>query len=438
MYSAAFAWARAISYVEEQLGALITTTWLDDAEIVGLEDDRMIICSPSDFRREQIRRNCQRYIEEALKELYKRDIQLVVWGRSELQEHRDTKAIGPVWIRDPNFSFENFIAGTSNPIPLRAAIHVARHPGDPVYDPLYLYGAPGVGKTHLLYAIANAVAERFPEKKLVYVRGEQFTNELVRAIQTSGTMSFKKRYREADVLLVDDIQFIAGKESTQEEFFHTFNHLYEHGKQIVITSDRRPSDMATLEDRLKGRFGVGVMVQITPPDADTRVLIVRDKAKKLGLGLDEASVEHIAHKLCDDVRQIEGGLHKIRAFHDLSDMPLTVEHITQVLADMGSSGTEAPIDADTVLRYVCRYYGVEQKQIMSQQRSRNVAEPRRVAMYLIRSLTKLSFPDIGRYFGRDHGTVHHAVKKMESDLKSDGGRLAAVLQDIEASIKSNT
>lgn len=436
MYSAAFAWAKAINYIDTQFGAYIST-WLDDAEVVEMKDDMLIIYSPSDFRQESIRRTCKQYIEDALKELYKRDIELIVWGESELRQYRNTKETKSLWTYNPHFNFDNYIAGTSNTVPLKAAMHIAENPGDSVYNPLYLYGAPGVGKTHLLYAIANSITQHFPEKNVVYVRGEQFTNELVQSILTSSTMDFKKKYREADVLLMDDIHFIAGKESTQEEFFHTFNDLYERGKQIVITSDRKPSDMATLEDRLKGRFGVGVMVGITPPNVDTRILIIRDKAKKLGLRLDEESVQFLSDRLCDNVRQIEGGLRKIRAFHDLSGMPLTPGNIARTIEDIQTSETSMVITPDIVVRYVCRYYGIEEKQLKSQLRSKNISEPRQVAMYLIRHLTKMSFPDIGQYFGRDHGTVHHSVKKVEAALRSGDERMDGILKDIQMTIESN-
>ena len=437
MYSAAFAWGKVIQYMEGQFGPVVITAWLDDAEVVELKDDTLVIFSPSDFRQEQIRRSCQRHIEDALRELYKRDIALDVWGESELKRYRNEKKARSMWTYNPQFSFENYIAGTSNTVPLKAAMHIAENPGDPVYNPLYLYGSPGVGKTHLLYAIANAVTRNFPEKNVVYVKGEQFTTELVQSILTSSTMDFKKKYRQADVLLVDDIQSIAGKESTQEEFFNTFNELYERGKQIVITSDRKPSDMSTLEDRLKGRFGAGVMVEIAQPNEDTRLMIVRDKAQKLGLSLDEPAVAYISDKLRDNVRQIEGGLRKIRAFRDLSGMTLTADNIARTIEDVQTAQTAAVITPDLVVRYVCRYYGIQEKQLRSQQRSKHITEPRQVAMYLIRDLTKMSFPNIGQYFGRDHGTVHHSVKKVVSALRGGDQRLEGVLADIQRSIESN-
>ena len=376
MYSAAYVWAKVVSCVEEQYGPLIVSSWLDDAEPVELSDKRLILYSPSDFRQETIRRNCKDCIEAALRDLFRMEAELVVWGDSELKSYRSERSAKSMWSYNPQFCFENYIAGSSNPIPLKASRHVAEHPGDSVYNPLYLYGAPGVGKTHLLYAIANHISQHAPETNVVYVKGEQFTNELIQAIMNGSTMAFKKKYREADVLLVDDIQFIAGKESTQEEFFHTFNHLFEHRKQIVITSDRKPVEMATLEDRLKGRFGVGVTIGIAPPDETTRELIIRDKAEKLGLKLDEPTVRCISGMLCDNVRQIEGGLRKIRAYHDLSGMDLTRDNIERTIADVRTAQTAAPVTPELVVRYVCRYYGIEEAQLKSQLRSKNISEPR--------------------------------------------------------------
>lgn len=436
MYSAAFAWAKAMNDIERQFGPCVLT-WLDDAELISLREDQLIIYSPSDFRQESIRRNCKQYIEYSLSSLFKREIELVVWGESELQQYRCACQTKSLWTNNPHFSFDNYIAGTSNTMPLKAAMHVAENPGDSIYNPLFLYGSPGVGKTHLLYAVANSISRGFPEKNVIYVKGEQFTTELVQSILSSSTMDFKKKYREADVLLMDDVQFIAGKESTQEEFFHTFNDLYERGKQIVITSDRKPSDIATLEDRLKGRFGAGVLVGITPPNADTRILIIRDKAKKLGLTLDESSVRYISGKLCNNVRQIEGALRKLRAFHDLTGMQLNLENISRTIEDIQTAEVSMAVTPDIVVRYVCRYYGIEEKQIKSQLRSKNISEPRQIAMYLIRQLTKMSFPDIGQYFGRDHGTVHHAVKKVESAVNGGDDRIEGILKDIQTSIEAN-
>ena len=437
MYSAAYVWAKVVSYVEERFGPLVVSTWLDDAELVELSETKLILYSPSDFRQETIRRNCKTCIEEALRELFRMDAELVVWGDSQLKRYRSEKKAESLWSYNPQFSFDNYIAGSSNPVPLKAAKYVADHPGDSVYNPLYLYGTPGVGKTHLLCAIANHISQNEPDRNVVYVKGEQFTNELIQAIMGGSTLEFKKKYREADVLLVDDIQFIAGKESTQEEFFHTFNHLFEHRKQMVITSDRKAPDMATLEDRLKGRFGVGVTVEITPPDNHTRELIIRDKAQKLGLKLDDDLVSYVSEMLCDNVRQIEGGLRKIRAYHDLSGMALTLDNIARTIADVQTARISTTVTPEVVMRYVCRYYGIEETQLKSSLRSKNISEPRQVAMYLIRTLTGMSFPEIGKLFDRDHGTVHHAIKKIDASLKQKNNRLEGILKDIQTTIESN-
>lgn len=438
MYSSAYLWAKIIHRLEEQLSPAVVSALLDDAEVVELSEDTLILSTPSDFRKETILRTCKQHIETVAAELCGTRVNVTVWDDSELRKHRNRQKRQPVWSYNPHFSFDSFIAGSSNLMPLKASMYVAEHPGDEVYNPLYIYGPPGVGKTHLLYAIANSIAKDKPDANIVYVKGDQFTNELVQAIMESGTLEFKKKYRQADVLLVDDIQFIAGKDATQEEFFHTFNDLFEFRRQIVLTSDRSPGDMPTLEDRLKGRFGEGVMVQISPPDQETRRKIIQDKAEKLCLTLDEPCIDYLSEKLCDNVRQIEGGLRKLRAYHDLSGMPLTLENVAQTILDLQTAERSTIITAELVVRYVCKYYGVEENQIKSQLRNRNISEPRQVAMFLIRHLTKMSFPSIGQYFGRDQATVQHAVKKVEAALKCKDSRVESILHDIQLAIEEGT
>ena len=436
MLSAAFIWAKTIGYLEQQLDAVTVATWFDDAELVELNEEHLILYTPSLLRRNVIMDRCKDYVEAVLKERFGLQAELLVWNDGELERHRQSRSGKPVWQDHPLFRFETFIAGTSNELPLKAAIHVAEHPGDPIYNPLFFYGAPGVGKTHLLYAIANRVSQTAPSAKIVLVRGEQFTNDLVQAIRRGSSEEFREKYRQADVLLVDDMQFIAGKEATQEEFFNTFNALYEMNKQIVLTSDRRPEDLATLEERLRGRFGTGVIVKIENPDRETRRQIIRAKAALLKLQLDVSAVDYIADTLRSNVRQIEGGLRKLRAWQDLGDMKLTPENIARTLADFQRSEEEVVVTPNAVLRQVCRYYGVEIDQVKGTQRSKNITEPRQVAMYLMHELLKMSLSEIGRYFGRDHTTVGHAVEKVETGCRKRDSSMSAHLCEIKTILTS--
>ena len=438
MQSAAYIWAKVLNQLEERLSAVTVSAWFDDAELIELNEDNLILYTPSDFRQEIILRSCKQHVEDILREQFDLKVKLLVWGDTDLEAHRQTNAPGNIWKINPHFSFDTFVAGAQNEVPLKAAMHVADNVGDSVYNPLYYYGPPGVGKTHLLYSIANRISQSHPEAKIVYVKGDQFTNELVQAILHSSTVAFKKKYREADILLVDDIQFIAGKESTQEEFFHTFNNLYEMRKQIVLTSDRSPNDMPLLEDRLRGRFGEGVMVKIEPPDLDTRKQIIRAKAAVLHLRFGDEVIDYLGERLCDNVRQIEGGLRKVKAFRDLSNMPLTLPNISKIVADIQTSETCAVVTPDTVVRYVCKYFGVDEAQLKSPHRSKNISEPRQIAIYLIRELTGLQLEAIGKYFNRDHGTISVSIKKIQSLLSMKDSNTENILRDIRMNIETNT
>ena len=438
MQSAAYIWAKVLNQLEERLSAVTVSAWFDDAELIELNEDNLILYTPSDFRQEIILRSCKQHVEDILQEQFDLKVKLLVWGDTDLEAHRQTNTPGNIWKINPHFSFDTFVAGAQNEVPLKAAMHVADNVGDSVYNPLYYYGPPGVGKTHLLYSIANRISQSHPEAKIVYVKGDQFTNELVQAILHSSTVAFKKKYREADILLVDDIQFIAGKESTQEEFFHTFNNLYEMRKQIVLTSDRSPNDMPLLEDRLRGRFGEGVMVKIEPPDLDTRKQIIRAKAAELHLRFGDEVIDYLGERLCDNVRQIEGGLRKVKAFRDLSNMPLTLPNISKIVADIQTSETCAVVTPDTVVRYVCKYFGVDEAQLKSPHRSKNISEPRQIAIYLIRELTGLQLEAIGKYFNRDHGTISVSIKKIQSLLSMKDSNTENILRDIRMNIETNT
>ena len=432
MYAASYVWAKVLSYLE-QLSEVMVSAWFDDAEVVELTETELIIYSPSEFRQDRIRATCAPYIEEALQLLFHSHAKLVVWGETE-KKAKQNKSENNCSYFNSQFVFENFIAGSVNALPLKIASAVAADPGLNVYNPVFFYGPPGVGKTHLLYSIANEIAKKHPQKKIVCIKGDQFTNELVKSIQHGGTAQFREKYREADILLVDDIQFIAGKESTQEEFFHTFNELYENGKQIVLTADRKPGDMATLEDRLRSRFGVGIMVAITPPDLETRILITKAKSKQLCLGFNLEIIKYIATNLSDNIRQIEGALKKIRAFRDLAGMELTLENVIHTVEDMRTSESSAIITPALIVRNVCKYYGVEEDILKGPQRSRNISEPRQVAMYLMRQMINMSQDEIAKVFSRERTTVVHALKQVEKTIQLKGNKLDPILQDLQSNI----
>jgi len=336
---------------------------------------------------------------------------------------------------NPQFTFDNFVVGPSNRFAHSAAIAVSKTPGQ-VYNPLFIYGPPGVGKTHLLYAIANGIRKENPEANIVYIKGDQFTNELIDAIKNGKNIEFRSKYREADLFLVDDIQFIAGKEATQEEFFHTFNKLYEDHRQIVLTSDRKPDDMLTLEERLRSRFLWGLIADINPPDYETRMAIIQNKAKQLGLTLSDDVCNYIAINITSNVRQIEGTVKKILAYRDLNNMPLDLPNISRAIDDMFKSEGNALPTPSLIISQVCKFYNVDESVLRSTQRSKGVAEARQVAQYLIRKLTNLSFPDIGKEFARDHATVMHSIKKVEISLKNGDSNMQNNIRDITANINS--
>ncbi len=436
MYATAYVWAKIINYLEDKLTAITVSTCFDDAEVVELNEQQLILYSPSDFRRETIRRRYKEYIQDALKEIFNSDAKLVVFGDEELNAYKAKDAQRTSMDFNPQFSFDNFVVGDSNRFTHSPALAVSNNPGQD-YNPLFIYGPPGVGKTHLLYAIANGIRRNNPEANIVYIKGDQFTNELIAAIQSGKNVEFRSKYREADLFLIDDIQFIAGKESTQEEFFHTFNTLYEEHKQIVMTSDRKPSDMLTLEDRLKTRFEWGLLADIQPPDYETRMAIIKKKAVSLGLELPDDVCNYIAVNVTSNVRQIEGTVKKILAYRDLNGMELTLDNVTRVITDMFKSEGNALPTPSLIISQVCKFYSVDEAVLRGTLKNKGTTEARQTAMYLIRKLTNLSLPDIGKEFGRDHSTVLHSIRKVEAALKDSNTPLQNNIRDITANINSS-
>ena len=435
MYAAAYVWAKVLSYLEDRMTNITVSAHFDDAEIVELTNEHLIIYSPSEFRRSTIVNRYSLMIQDALKEIFDSDAKLIVFGDKELNAFKNRGKMTTSMDFNPQFTFDNFVVGPSNRMAHSAAIAVSNTPGQ-VYNPLFIYGPPGVGKTHLLYAIANGIRKANPQANIVYIKGDQFTNELIDAIKTGKNIEFRSKYREADLFLIDDIQFIAGKDSTQEEFFHTFNKLYEEHKQIVMTSDRKPSDMATLEDRLRTRFEWGLTMDIQPPDYETRMAILKNKARQLGLDLSDDVCNYIAINVTNNVRQIEGTVKKILAYRDLNNIPLDLPNISRAIDDMFKSEGNALPTPSLIISQVCKFYSVDETILRGTQRNRGVAEARQMSMYLIRKLTNLSLPDIGNEFAKDHTTVLHAIRKVETALKAGDVTMQNSVRDITANINS--
>ena len=432
MYSSAYVWAKILGYLEERLTSVTVSGWFDDAEVVELNEEQLVIYSPSDFRRDFIRRRCTDYIQDALKEIFNSDAKLVVLDDKERKEKKEQ---GGVLEFNPQFTFDNFVVGPTNSFSYNAAIAVSNNPGV-TYNPLFLYGPPGVGKTHLLYAIANKVRRNNPDAKIVYIKGDQFINELISAIKSGNNLAFRTKYREADLFLVDDIQFIAGKDSTQEEFFHTFNELHERNKQIVMTSDRKPSDMLTLEARLRSRFESGLLSSIAAPDYETRMAIIKTKANSLGLDLADDVCNYIAINVTNNVRQIEGTVKKIMAYRDINKMPLDLPNVSRAIEDMFKAEGNALPTPSLIISQVCKFYSVDDSVIRGTQKNKAAVEARHMAVYLIRELTNLSTTSIGKELGKDHTTILYSCDKIKYALQAGDVNLQNHVRDITANINS--
>ena len=332
---------------------------------------------------------------------------------------------------DSRFTFDRFVVGASNRMAHAAAMAVARNPAA-AYNPLFIYGGPGLGKTHLLYAIGHEIKRSHHEFRIVYIKGDEFTNELVSAIQSGRNTDFRDKYRFADLLLVDDIQFIAGKIQTQEEFFHTFNTLYEAGKQIVLTSDRPPKEMLRLEERLRSRFEWGLLMDIQPPDYETRLAIIRNKAQSMGVPLEDHIAEYIAENVTENIRQLEGTVKKILAYRELiADADINIELVEKITHEIIRGDRE--YTPDMIIEKVAAYYSITPDEIKGSSRQKNTALARQISMYLIRKLINMPLTDIGAVMGnKDHSTVMHSIKKIESGMATP--EFADVIRDITANI----
>ena len=434
MYSNAYVWSRVLSYLEQNYPS-VAVTFFDDTEVVEITDQKMVLYSPTEFRKEMILNRYGSYIQEAMQELFRSSIELVVLDDTEFPEYTGEKKRSNFVEFNSQYTFDTFVVGSSNQHAYSAAEAVAEE-RTRAYNPLFLYGPSGLGKTHLLYAIANRIQKKHPDYNIVYIRANEFTNEFIEAVRNGKNFEFRDKYRSADLFLIDDIQFIAGKEGTQEEFFHTFNSLYESGRQIVLTSDRVPGEMHKLEDRLRTRFEWGLIVDIQPPGYETRYAIIKNKALSLGMELPEEVCDYIAQNITNNVRQIEGTIKKIKAYHDLDGFPLDINNISKAIKDMARSKDAGIPTPALIISEVCQFYSIEERVLRGTQKSKGITEARQLAMYLIRKITSLSTTDIGKEFGKNHTTVLHAIKSVEEKLLIPSSGLQDNIRDIESNINS--
>lgn len=428
-------WSAVIDVMSGSMTKTAISTWFDECRPVELEDSVLVIYTPTDFKRNIIMSRYADAIKTALSDIFSAEFGLRVLAGDELEEYEAKKADSDPWPVMAGYSFDRFIVGNSNRFAHNAAYAVAQKPGG-AYNPLFIYGNSGLGKTHLLLAIGNTIRENYPDAKISYIKGDEFTNQLLKAIRDGTGEEFRMKYRNVDLFLVDDIQFIAGKQATQEEFFHTFNNIYEAGHQIVITSDRPPIEMSLLDDRLVSRFQGGLMADIQPPDIETRMVITRTKAAQLGLMLTDSAVELIAEKITTNVRTIEGVINRLTAYKEILDEKIDTEAVMRAISDVIRSGAFMP-SPQRIISEIASYYSLTEADIRGQNRSKNTAIARQIAMYLLRTMTTLSLKDIGAEFeDRNHSTVLSSIKKIEDLIKTDQ-TMATTIREISSNINSN-
>jgi chromosomal replication initiator protein len=432
-------WRAALGELQVSLSPANYETWLKDTMLVGVDGDRFRIAAPNGFAKDWLENRYRSLIAQTLArivgysvnvafEVNEAGIDLPVdAGASDeasppaeakirVEPGRVGSGEGGGVNLNPRYTFRTFIVGSANRLAHAASLSVAERPGE-AYNPLFLYGGVGLGKTHLMHAVGNAVVQRYPRKKVVYATSEKFTNDFITSIQQGRIDDFRARYRKIDLLLIDDIQFIADKERTQEEFFHTFNAIHEDGKQIVLSSDRPPKQITTLEERLRSRFEWGLIADLTAPDLETRIAILRTKADEQYVRVDSEALEFIARKVVSNIRELEGALNRIVAYASMQGMPITVDLAQAVLSNVLYSPRKRAITPERIAMAVADYYDIDLDALRGQKRDRAIVVPRQIAMYLMREETDVSLLRIGAELGgRDHSTVLHACRKIDQEM----------------------
>ncbi|GFP78274.1 chromosomal replication initiator protein DnaA [Clostridium fungisolvens] len=428
-------WEKTLNIMKGEMSEVSFNTWIKSCEPISMDSDSIKFSVPNDFTKDIIEKRYKTLFVQAIKLVSSKKYNIEFLIQSELQEDKPISATPSkeeasnntvVSVNDemsatlnPKYTFDSFVIGNSNRFAHAASLAVAESPAK-AYNPLFIYGGVGLGKTHLMHAIGHYILKNNPKAKVVYVSSEKFTNELINAIKDDTNEEFRNKYRNVDVLLIDDIQFIAGKERTQEEFFHTFNTLHEANKQIILSSDRPPKEIPTLEDRLRSRFEWGLIADTQAPDFETRMAILKKKADVEKLNVANEVMVYIATKIKSNIRELEGALIRIVAYSSLTNREITVDLASEALKDIISNKQGNHITIELIQETVSNYFNLRVEDLKSQRRTRNVAYPRQIAMYLSRKLTDMSLPKIGEEFGgRDHTTVIHAYEKISGGLKSD-------------------
>jgi chromosomal replication initiator protein len=441
-------WQNVLQLLQSRVSRPSFDTWLKSTRAAQWTEDALIICAPNNFAREWLENRYTRLIEAAVLECTGQDADIRIVTEEE-HDHasppppqpakRTVVSAEPVHVGgsmlNAKYTFETFVIGANNRFAHAASLAVAEAPAK-AYNPLFLYGGVGLGKTHLMHAIGHYIAEHNPSARVLYISSEKFTNEFINAIRDNRGESFRNKYRNIDILLIDDIQFLAGKEQTQEEFFHTFNALHEERKQIVISSDRPPKEIPTLEERLRSRFEWGLITDIQPPDLETRIAILRKKAKAENLDIPNEAMMYIANQIDTNIRELEGALIRVVAYSSLINQDISVHLAAEALKDIIPSSRNRVVTIQDIQQRVGEFYGMKLEDFKARKRTKNVAFPRQIAMYLSRELTDHSLPKIGEAFGgRDHTTVIHAHDKITGMLSQDQ-ELYKIMQSLKEKIKN--
>ncbi|MCA1032309.1 chromosomal replication initiator protein DnaA [Bacillus timonensis] len=440
-------WSKALSEIEKKLSKPSFETWLKSTKAHSLQSDTLVITAPNEFARDWLESRYLHLIAETIYQLTGEELSIkFIIPQNQTEEEFEFKTPAkrvkqedepselPQSMLNQKYTFDTFVIGSGNRFAHAASLAVAEAPAK-AYNPLFIYGGVGLGKTHLMHAIGHYVIDHNPGAKVVYLSSEKFTNEFINSIRDNKAVDFRNKYRNVDVLLIDDIQFLAGKEQTQEEFFHTFNTLHEESKQIVISSDRPPKEIPTLEDRLRSRFEWGLITDITPPDLETRIAILRKKAKAEGLDIPNEVMLYIANQIDTNIRELEGALIRVVAYSSLINKDINADLAAEALKDIIPSSKPKVITIYDIQKIVGQHFSIKLEDFKAKKRTKSVAFPRQIAMYLSRELTDFSLPKIGEEFGgRDHTTVIHAHEKISKLLQTDS-QLQKQLSEINQQLK---